>query len=674
MKKILTIAIALLITATMFAKDDKSYHFQRAEEEYRQENYDKALLFLQEGLEKDAKDGYCWAMMAEIYSWRAYGRYGEALAAAEQALKLLPKKDTEWRCFIQIIQAEVYFKIGDYHSSIDAYKQALTIQPKNKNAIAELADVYRVIKDYEQSNLWYNKIIEIDPSEQYVYSQIAHNAIDMGDWEMADKMIHLSLTLNDDDNSEGYFAASRLAFLRHDYADAVNHWMHAINAQGDLTAYGLQDSLLVYARPLLLAAYKQATLTTPADITNWVHLAYQYWLDNDRINAIRSARKAAQIDERCIYTKAYFSQFLELEETDDLWLQTINEYDSTCYYERALYRLDHLQRYEDAINDFNHARAIAPDKHNYLRLIGRTYIYLEQYDLALAYTDSALAICEGDMYATTLSNRGEIYELLGNRQAAEADYQMAYEMPEADAMTHSFAAAHTHHLTEMQTYIDSLKSHAPDAEKMETIAQLYAIAEMADSAITYLNHSFAYGMRETNRIRHFFRYRSLQNDPRFIDLCQRMEQAKQAEIEQLQAPESGKQTAERVVTEIPFTRQGGVNRVKCTINSLPLYFVFDTGASDVTISAVEANFMLRNGYLTDADFMGKQNYVTATGEIHEGTIINLREVRIGDIVLHDIKASVITSQTAPLLLGQTVFRRFGNMEVDNAASIIRFIQ
>ena len=84
--------------------------------------------------------------------------------------------------------------------------------------------------------------------------------------------------------------------------------------------------------------------------------------------------------------------------------------------------------------------------------------------------------------------------------------------------------------------------------------------------------------------------------------------------------------------------------------------------------------MLKNGYLTESDFMGKQNFVTATGEIHEGTIINLREVRVGDIVLTNIKASVVKNQNAPLLLGQSVFRRFGKVEVDNNSSVIRFVK
>ena len=50
-----------------------------------------------------------------------------------------------------------------------------------------------------------------------------------------------------------------------------------------------------------------------------------------------------------------------------------------------------------------------------------------------------------------------------------------------------------------------------------------------------------------------------------------------------------------VTTEVPFTKESGVCKVKFDINGLPLHFVFDTGVSDVTISMVEATFMMKNG-------------------------------------------------------------------------------
>lgn len=124
-----------------------------------------------------------------------------------------------------------------------------------------------------------------------------------------------------------------------------------------------------------------------------------------------------------------------------------------------------------------------------------------------------------------------------------------------------------------------------------------------------------------------------------------------------------------VVSEIDMKKMyGGTYEIPCSVNGLPLKMIFDTGASDVTISSVEANFMLKNGYLTDGDIKGKKHYQTASGDIHEGTILKLKEVRLGDAVLKNVEASVVHSQRAPLLLGQSVLEKFGTITIDNVNS------
>lgn len=126
-----------------------------------------------------------------------------------------------------------------------------------------------------------------------------------------------------------------------------------------------------------------------------------------------------------------------------------------------------------------------------------------------------------------------------------------------------------------------------------------------------------------------------------------------------------------MISEIPFTKEGGVCNVKCKINDLPLYFVFDTGASTVSLSMVEATFMMKNGYLSDKDVIGSQRFSDANGNVSEGTIINLRKVQFGDLELDNIRASVVRNQKAPLLLGQTVLSRAGKIEIDNEKRVVR---
>jgi predicted aspartyl protease len=81
--------------------------------------------------------------------------------------------------------------------------------------------------------------------------------------------------------------------------------------------------------------------------------------------------------------------------------------------------------------------------------------------------------------------------------------------------------------------------------------------------------------------------------------------------------------------------------------------------------------MLKNDYIKPQDIQGKQNYSTASGEIVEGTVINLRNVALGNLSLKDVQASVINNQDAPLLLGQTVMNRLGRIEIDNEKKVLR---
>ena len=78
-----------------------------------------------------------------------------------------------------------------------------------------------------------------------------------------------------------------------------------------------------------------------------------------------------------------------------------------------------------------------------------------------------------------------------------------------------------------------------------------------------------------------------------------------------------------------------------------------------------AGTVLKNGYLSEKDVKGKKYYQIANGEISAGTVITLREVKIGDAVLRNVDASVVKSQKAPLLLGQSAMERFGTITIDN---------
>ena len=119
---------------------------------------------------------------------------------------------------------------------------------------------------------------------------------------------------------------------------------------------------------------------------------------------------------------------------------------------------------------------------------------------------------------------------------------------------------------------------------------------------------------------------------------------------------------------IIMEKSGGVYLIPCNVNGLPLKFIFDTGASDVSISLTEAMFMLKNRYLKESDIKGKVYYSIANGEIAEGTKIYIQRIEVGKQTLYNVEASIVHSTEAPLLFGQSAMERFGNFTMDYSNS------
>jgi len=125
-------------------------------------------------------------------------------------------------------------------------------------------------------------------------------------------------------------------------------------------------------------------------------------------------------------------------------------------------------------------------------------------------------------------------------------------------------------------------------------------------------------------------------------------------------------------TVIEMRNANGVYMVPCKINGVEMEFIFDTGASDITMSVTEAMFLYKQGKLTKDDFIGSQQYQIADGSIHEGAIVILKIVQIGDRKLQNVKASIMDNMQAPLLLGQSALAKFGKISIDYTHSQIIF--
>jgi uncharacterized protein YecT (DUF1311 family) len=122
--------------------------------------------------------------------------------------------------------------------------------------------------------------------------------------------------------------------------------------------------------------------------------------------------------------------------------------------------------------------------------------------------------------------------------------------------------------------------------------------------------------------------------------------------------------------EVALVEADGVYKVPVVINGvLPLKFVLDSGAADVSLPEDVFSVLLRTGTLTVADYMGVGNYRLGDGSTVKSDRFYIRELRVGNQVLKHVSAS-IGNRRGPLLLGQSFLKRFASVEIDNSQHVL----
>lgn len=288
-----------------------------------------------------------------------------------------------------------------------------------------------------------------------------------------------------------------------------------------------------------------------------------------------------------------------------------------------------------------------------------------------AIEDYTMAIVLRPDYAYAYLGRGDMYSLMGDKKSADADYKKVIELDTIPS--NSSCAQYAYWCLGQKEkaieFMDKVIANDPDnAGNYYDAACLHSRMGELDKSVYFLQIALEKGYRRFAHLEMDDDLNAIRELPKYKELIQQYKNIFESEIDDKMQDTS---VYEEQTVEIPFTKEDGVCKVKCAINDLPLYFVFDTGASDVSLSSVEATFMMKNGYLKSSDVIGKQNYMMANGEINAGTVINLRNVNFGGLDLNNIRASVVHNQTAPLLLGQSILGRLGNIEIDNTRRVLR---
>lgn len=116
---------------------------------------------------------------------------------------------------------------------------------------------------------------------------------------------------------------------------------------------------------------------------------------------------------------------------------------------------------------------------------------------------------------------------------------------------------------------------------------------------------------------------------------------------------------------IKLQKIGGVYEVPVDLNGvLKINFIFDSGASDVSISPDVALTLIKTGTIRESDWLPGAYYSFADGSTAKSARFKLRSLKIGNKTVYNITCSIANSIKAPMLLGQSVLSQFGKYTFD----------
>lgn len=665
LKPIMLTLIAIVgISIVSFAQHQgkQSYNFTRALEEAKKGNNADALDYLAKEVSENPNNGYAHMTMAILQADAE--NYNEAMTSINLAIKKLPKKDKEYKGRAYASRAHLYAVAGDTVMALADFNQAIRINPDDEDVYEAFGQILYELRRYDEADAIYRRIVSINPTSVMGYMGMGRDAYAMGNYEEAIRQYDNVIKMYDD-YSSGYAFRAESYLKLGKYIEAIDDITKSLSIDNDAKAHHYLFEFPDNQTTLIVTKLKGMAVKNPHDAEWWYYIGQLYNSKKMYPEAIEAVRKAYDIDAHPAFLEMIADCCRELGDYAQA-LETISQAQQM--------RPDDLDLISSKADILGESGDVDGAIAEWTRYIDRSPDFFGGYyrrgffkDLSqqtdAAIEDYDMSIMLNPDYAYAYLGKGDMLLRKGQTESAMEAYRKVIALDTVPS-TSSCAMYAYLALGEKEKGVDFMErvvaNDSIDCGNYYDGACFYSRLGELDKALDYLRTAFEKGFRRFHHVMADDDLELLRATDGFKAL---MEEFKKEPLNTSNGESSISKESERV--EIPFTPDGGCASVKCTINELPLTFIFDTGASIVSLSQVEANFMLKNGYLKREDFAGSGRFVDANGDITEGTIVNLRNVDFGGLKLNNVRASVVRNQKAPLLLGQSVLGRLGSIEIDN---------
>ena len=677
-------ALLLLLSALLLTSCHPKYHsdydYRKAEEAYQNDDYDEAMGLVEKQLKATPKHVDALYLRALIRGEN--GEYAKARADLDRALKCYRGQPEVERSRLNALKGLLFQSEERFPDAAKAFARAAKYARKDDQDHVQsiqflLAQTYYKMEDRNAAEKVYLQMLKDDPEDEAAMVGLARNRMDDGQYEEALEWLDKAQALDEDYSSVYKFKMQ--VFDKMERREACVEAALKYLELDDEVPVSLVAHYCGKHYPYAVAKVK-GRAHSAEDPTRWLVLLtdlYENHGDYRSAIAVYDTLMEENEDDEVLYYRS--KCYRELGEFRRAAADLTEAYELTGDLDYLAARGDALRSggyYDEAIRDYRTCLETDPSHGYYYYAIGWSYELSGDCHQAMQYYDMGVEIDQS--YPYLLLSRADL--LKSDRpEEAQADYEKILALdtiPEEGSCRH-YALLGLGREAEAVEWMDQMI--ARDTMRSGSYydkACLYGRMGRLDESLAALDTAFQKGFRRFAHLEHDDDMDPIRNLPAYKALVEKYRFAvEHPEQEITQSSEDSSSVfssrTDSLFSEIPMKRKpGGTYEVPCTINGLPLKFVFDTGASDVSISSVEAEFMLKNEYLSERDFRGSRKYLTASGSICDGAVICLKEVRVGEVSLKNIEASVVKNQKAPLLLGQSALERFGRITIDNENSKI----
>lgn len=282
---------------------------------------------------------------------------------------------------------------------IVAINEAIKSEPENAALYLMRTDFYAARQQFDNAISDLNKAIELSDNKFDLYLKLSGLHVLNGSPQQSLEALNKSLEIKPEDIN-ALNKKAKLYFIMKDYENCAATVEKVLSIdKGNADAYYIKGNALEETgkTDLAIEAYQEALLDNSKHYESLLHLGYLF-LDKDINLAKDYFANAAKVNSKS--PEALYNLAMIAQESD--------------------HPNDALKLYE-AMLKINPSDKVALYNSGYVQLV-----YLQDFTKAISYFNQAILV--DSTYTDAYFNRGYSYELLGNKDAAKADYQKVHQL------------------------------------------------------------------------------------------------------------------------------------------------------------------------------------------------------------------------------------------------------